>query len=298
MRPSRHHLKRLLLLTFVVSLVVGSTSMLILSSRAPSRPAAVPSSAATLSQARETYGRIPLSFEANRGQTDEEVNFIARGGGYALFLKPTEAVFALRSSDRGLSKEEQAQRSLNAEAPLSTAEPQVASRNPQSKVLRMKLVGANPVAAFEGADELAGKANYFEGDDPARWRTDVPTFGRVRYGGVYPGIDVVYYGNQRQLEYDFNVAPGADARAVSLEFEGADKLEVDDDGDLLLTLKGEIIRQPRPVIYQEVAGARRTVEGGYVIGEDGRVGFRVGDYDARLPLVIDPTLVYSTYLGG
>jgi hypothetical protein len=228
------------------------------------RPAAA--SPAPSERAREVYGRIPLSFEANRGQAEESVDFIARGAGYALSLKPTEAVFSLR--------------------------------NTESKSLRMRLVGADAAASAEGAEDLEGKANYFVGDDPSKWRTNVETFGRVRYAEVYSGVDVVYYGNQRQLEYDFRIAPGADARAVTLEFEGADKVELSDGGDLLLKVGDETIQQPKPFVYQEVSGARRAVEGGYVVERGGRVRFELGEYDSTLPLVIDPTLVYSTYLGG
>ncbi|HEY0003167.1 MAG TPA: SBBP repeat-containing protein [Pyrinomonadaceae bacterium] len=219
-------------------------------------------------QAREAYGQIAMSFEANRGQTDASVNFLARGAGYTLFLKPTEAVFVL------------------------------ARQNDKRAVLRMKLVGSDAGARAEGLDELAGKVNYFVGSDSSRWLTEAQTFGRVRYGRVYTGIDLVYYGNQRQLEYDFRVAPGVNAQAVKLEFEGADKVELNAAGELLLTLGEATMRQPKPVLYQEVAGVRRAVDGGYVIGNDGRVGFRVGEYDAQQTLVIDPVLSYSTYLGG
>ena len=118
------------------------------------------------------------------------------------------------------------------------------------------------------------------------------------YTQVYPGVDVVYYGNQRQLEYDFVVAPGRDASAIKLQFDGAEKVEVDAAGDLLLSLGKNVIRQPKPLVYQEVGGERRAVEGGYTLGADGQVGFTVGEYDAQLPLIIDPVLVYSTYLGG
>jgi hypothetical protein len=222
----------------------------------------------TPAEARAAYGQLPLSFETNRGQTDEAVNFLARGAGYALFLKPTEAVFALaRQSD-------------------------------ERAVLRMKLAGSNAGARAEGVDELAGKVNYFVGQDASRWRTGAQTFSRVRYNEIYPGIDLIYYGNQRQLEYDFRVAPGADARAVKLEFEGADKVEVSAEGELLLTLGQETVRQPKPVLYQEVAGVRRAVEGGYSVEPDGRIGFQIGEYDAQAALVIDPVLTYSTYLGG
>jgi hypothetical protein len=275
---SRAHLKQLSLSALILSLAVVSlgAAALFMSRRAPSRNISRGEvsrvDAATPSQAREAYGRIPLSFEANRGQTDESVNFLARGAGYALFLKPTEAVFVLHRAD--------------------------ASTRKASTALRMKLVGANADATFDGVDELEGKVNYFVGDDPARWRTNVPVFGRVRYGEVYKGVDVVYYGNQRQLEYDFRVAPGADARAVALEFEGAEKVEVNADGELLLTLGESVVRQPKPFIYQDVAGERREVAGGYLVERGGRVRFSLGEYDAALPLVIDPILLHSTYLGG
>ncbi|MET0645090.1 MAG: hypothetical protein ABW208_00630, partial [Pyrinomonadaceae bacterium] len=141
-------------------------------------------------QARESYGRLPLSFEANRGQAGAAADFVARGAGYTLSLTPTEAVFSLaQRSDR--------------------------SRQQPPAILQMNLVGASRSAKVAGLDELEGKVNYLIGKDPAKWRTDVPTFGRVRYAEVYPGIDVVYYGNQRRLEYDFVVAPGRDARTIA-----------------------------------------------------------------------------------
>jgi hypothetical protein len=233
--------------------------------RAPKTPAlSAEAPAPADARAREAYGRIPLSFEANRGQADGAVNFLARGAGYTLLLKPTEAVFTFS----------------------------------QTKPLRMTLEGADADATAEGSDELEGKANYLVGNDPSRWLTNVPTFARVSYREVYKGVDLIYYGNQRQLEYDFRVAPGADPRAVSLRFDGADKIEVDASGDLLLASGGSVVRQPKPFIYQEAGGARRAVEGGYEVAEGGRVRFRLGEYDASLPLVIDPVLVYSTYLGG
>jgi Calx-beta domain/Beta-propeller repeat len=277
-----------LILTSVLCLIVAP--VMSGGRKAPARPDAG-AGAQTPSQddsAREAYGLLPLSFEANRGQAEGPVDFLARGAGYALFLRSSEAVFVLRGADSGSKTVEG----------VASRSPKPETRNQKSKVLRMRLVGANADAHAEGADELAGKANYFVGDDPSKWRTNVSTFGRVRYAEVYAGVDLVYYGNQRQLEYDFRVAPGADARAVSLEFEGADKVEVDAAGDLLLRVGGETIRQPKPVVYQETAGARRAVEGGYAVERGGRVRFELGPYDAALPLVIDPVLVYSTYLGG
>ncbi|MET0648126.1 MAG: SBBP repeat-containing protein [Pyrinomonadaceae bacterium] len=258
---------------------------------------APPASQAPHERVREAYGRIPMSFEANRGQTDASVNFLARGAGYTFFLKPTEAVFVLPNADSGVEDEGAAERSLT-----TTSSPKTeAVRSkvvPRPKVLRMRLVGADASAPAKGLGELAGKMNYLVGDDSSQWRTGVPTFGRVRYAEVYPGVDVVYYGNQRQLEYDFYVAPGSDPRSVSLTFDGADRVEVDGRGDLLLTLGETVVRQLKPFIYQEVAGARREVEAGYEVGADGRVRFAVGEYDRGLPLVIDPVLVYSTRFGG
>ncbi|HZG54145.1 MAG TPA: SBBP repeat-containing protein, partial [Pyrinomonadaceae bacterium] len=238
-------------------------------------------------------------------QTDASVNFLARGVGYTMFLKPDEAVFVMaRQSGAGQAREDvgrerAAKETGDKQTAHAAARGQSAPAAAEPTVLRMKLVGARAGATVEGMEELAGKVNYFNGNDPAKWRANVPTYGRVRYKEIYPGVDVVYYGNQRQLEYDFVVAPGSDARNVSLKFEGADKVEVDEGGDLLLTVGDEVVRQLKPVVYQEVAGgARREVESGYELRPDGRVGFHVGEYDAGRPLVIDPILVYSTYLGG
>ncbi|MCA1591594.1 MAG: SBBP repeat-containing protein [Acidobacteria bacterium] len=289
MRLLTAHLRRTLLPTLILSLVISLLAApAMLSLRHAQTPSASPAEAtqhAPSAEARETYGRIPLSFETNQGQTDGSVNFLARGAGYTLFLKPAEAVFVLTRHEGDESAKRSVQKQSDNNARLT-------------RVLRMKLVGADANATVAGAEELAGKVNYFVGNDPAQWRTSVPAYGRVRYTDVYPGIDMVYYGNQRQLEYDFRIAPGADARTVSLQFDGADKVALDAGGDLLLTLGESVIRQPKPVVYQEVAGERRAIEGGYVVREGGRVGFAVGAYDAERPLVIDPVLVYSTYLGG
>ncbi len=287
---------RSLALTLVLSFVAGSLGLSFVSNfrHAPARDDA-PAATSAPTQALESYGRIPLSFEANRGQADGSVDFLARGAGYALFLKPSEATLVLSRRQTDAPP-----KGSGEDAPVAwgDARASAVNANEESKVLRMTLVGADASASAEGASELAGKVNYLVGDDPAKWRTGVPTFGRVRYASVYPGVDLVYYGNQRQLEYDFVVAPGADARAVSLRFDGADSVELDAGGDLRLTLGESVVRQPKPFVYQEVAGARREVVGGYALGADGRVGFALGEYDKGLPLVIDPVLVYSTYLGG
>jgi hypothetical protein len=163
----------------------------------------------------------------------------------------------------------------------------------------MKLVGANPAAPLSGVDELPGKANYFIGNDPKKWRRNVPTYTRVRYEEVYPGIDLEFYGTQQgQLEYDFVVAPGADPRAIRLALAGAEKLELDGRGNLHVALLTDEVRFHKPVLYQEFGGERQEVAGSFNLAGTEQVGFEVGDYDRTRPLIIDPVLAYSTYLGG
>jgi Bacterial Ig-like domain (group 3)/Beta-propeller repeat len=166
-------------------------------------------------------------------------------------------------------------------------------------VLRMKLRNANPAAKVTGEDELAGTSNYFIGNDPAKWRTKVPTYAKVKYEGIYPGIDLVYYGNQRQLEYDFIVAPGADPHRIAFDVRGAKRIRRDARGDLVLAMKmGEDeIRWHKPVAYQEKNGTRQEVAARYAISDANWVGFELAKYDVSRPLYIDP-LIYSTYLGG
>jgi len=212
----------------------------------------------------QAYGQLPLSFESNRGQTDAQVLFLARGSGSSLFITPTEAVLSLGGSS----------------------------------TVRMQLIGANPAAAAVGLVKLPGVSNYLIGNDPSLWHTNVPSFARVQEQGVYPGVDLTYYGNQRQLEYDFTVAPGADPGAIKLSFQGADSTTLDAQGNLVLHTTGGDVVEHAPVLYQESGGVRQPVSGRYAIGADGRVGFAAGAYDAGKPLVIDPTLSYSTYLGG
>jgi hypothetical protein len=242
------------------------------------------------------YGTLPLSFEANQGQSDTQVKFLSRGNGYSLFLTPTEAVIALQSpSGNG----ESGKRGIGERGKEEGGNLQSTIHNPQSTVLRLQLVGANPYAAVSGVDELPGRVNYIAGQDQTKWHTNIPTYAKVHYESVYPGVDLLYYGNaQRRLEYDFHVAPGADPTAIRLKFEGVDTLEVDAAGDLVLRTAGGELRQQRPRIYQEVAGVQQTVAGGYVIKGAREVAFHAGRYDASRPLIIDPEIVYSTYLGG
>jgi photosystem II stability/assembly factor-like uncharacterized protein len=162
----------------------------------------------------------------------------------------------------------------------------------------MQVLGANPAAPVSGLDQLPGQVNYFIGNDPSHWHTHVPTYAKVEYQQVYPGIDLVYYGNQQQLEYDFVVAPGADPSPIGLGFTGADRVEVDGQGDLVVHGGSQEVRQHKPVVYQEMSGRRREVASGFVLRGPGQVGFQLAAYDPGQPLVIDPMLTYSTYLGG
>lgn len=232
------------------------------------------------------YDKLPLTFEENRGQTDPQVKFLSRGPGYTLFLTPTEAILALKQPS-AVSGQHSAKENDGKEA-----------QQGGQAVLRMKLVGANPAPQVMGLDELPGKSNYFIGNEPRKWRTNIPHYGKVRYENVYPGVDLVFYGNQGQLEYDFIVAPGADPTAITLAFEGAEKLEMDARGDLVLHTALGHIRLQKPIVYQEVDGAKQPIRGRYVLKNQHRAGFEVSAYDPSAPLIIDPTLSYSTYLGG
>ncbi len=165
-------------------------------------------------------------------------------------------------------------------------------------VLRMKLVGANPEPRIQGLEELPGKSNYLVGSNPEKWRTNVPTYARVLYTEVYPGVDLVYYGIQGKLEYDFIVAPSANPDTIRLTFEGAEKLDVDAQGDLLLHTQVGPVLFKRPFVYQQTGADSQEIYGSYVVAADRQVSFQLGAYDATRPLIIDPVLVYSTYLGG
>src|SRR5882762_5743257 len=204
----------------------------------------------------EAYGKIPLSFEANQGQTDSRVKFLAHGQGYTLFLtRGGEALLALR---RPALKRD----SLHPAANKPAAEPESETVTP-SAVIRMSLAGANRTPQLEGANELPGKANYIIGNDPKKWRTNVPLFTKVNYRDVYPGVDLVYYGNQKQLEHDFVVAPGADPASITMAVQGAERVSLDAQGDLVLAMKNGKVRLQKPVVYQEVDGVRREIPSSY-----------------------------------
>jgi hypothetical protein len=216
----------------------------------------------------EAYARLPLSFEANEGQSDPRVLFLAHGPGYTLFL--TTAAEAVLVSGKG-----------------------------RLQMVRLELAGVNPRPEVRALEEQDAKSYYFIGNDPMRWRTRVAHYGRVRYAAVYPGIDLVYYGNAGQLEYDWVVAPGADPRCIQWRMTTALPLRLDEaSGDLELAGGGDEVRLHKPVAYQVVAGRRVAVEARYALMGGDRVSLTLGRYDAAEALIIDPILSYSTYLGG
>ena len=232
--------------------------------------AAQASSVAATTSAQATQSAVPLAFEVNAGQADASLDLLARGSGYAVGLSGGNATLVLGSGDA-------------------------------ARVLQMQLLNANAGVGASAEGLLAGRTNYFIGSDPANWHTDIANYSSVTYRGVYDGIDLRYYGNSRQLEYDFIVKAGSDVQAIALRFDGAQALSIDADGNLVLTLdveSGSAIRFLAPVAYQEGAGGREAVASRYVLGADGSVHFEVADYDHARTLVIDPVLAYGTYLGG
>ncbi|AXC16050.1 Cell surface protein (plasmid) [Acidisarcina polymorpha] len=234
------------------------------------------------------YGKLPLSFEANQGQSDPQVKFLSRGQGYSLFLTDTSAVLSLSKG-------------IPSQPKTSAMAGNAAHQRPakiKTDVVRMELAGAARGMQVSGADPLPGKANYLLGKDSSQWHSNVPTYAKVKYSNVYPGIDLVYYGNQRQLEYDFVVAPNADPNQARLHFAGAGKLKLNSGGDLEIIVEDGEIAFHKPVIYQMKDGERQPVEGSFQLMAKNSVGFRLASYDHSRELVVDPILAYSTYLGG
>jgi hypothetical protein len=231
-----------------------------------------------------------MGFEENRGQAARDVKFVSHGSGYALSLAPQEIDIAL------LRHRAMTASPLHRAAALRAL--REASKTMRTTVIRMQLEGANPAPAIAPAEPFPGKSNYFVGNNREKWVTDVPSYGRVKYSGIYPGVDVEFYGNQRHLEYDFTVAPGADPKSIALKIEGAQKLGIDSRGDLILHTTGGDAKFQKPVVYQMLGAERREVAANYALASHNRVMFAVAKYDQSLPLVIDPILTYSTFLGG
>jgi hypothetical protein len=210
----------------------------------------------------EAYGNLPITFEANHGQTDARVRFLSRGSGYSLFLTPSEVVLSLNNHSAHVRGTEY---STGFEA-MHRGHKTERGKQARTKrdVLRMALLGANLSPKVAGLEELPGKSNYFIGNDPKQWRTNVAHYSGVKYESVYRGVDLVYYGNQRQLEYDFIVAPGTNPAVIRLAFKGSRTVKINAGGELVLRTRGGEVRQRKPIVYQEIDGERREVVGRYV----------------------------------
>ncbi|GIK36978.1 MAG: hypothetical protein BroJett011_08110 [Chloroflexota bacterium] len=264
----------LIIFTLLISLMVISSRTTVPSAAAQTN---VPPNLA------KAYGKLPLRFEANQGQTDPAVRFISRGPGYSMYL--TDSGFTL---------------ALGQEQSTGIAEDAGEVPAPDILAVQMSLAGtADTLQEVVGVEQLAGRSNYLIGNNTDQWVTNVPNYRLVKYEEVYSGIDLQLYGNsQGQLEYDFIVAPGSNPHQIVMEFSGAESLELDEAGNILLRLPGgEILHQNTPVIYQEENGEQLSVAGSYMLSGD-QVRLQLGHYDEALPLVIDPVLYYSTFLGG
>ncbi len=260
---------------------------------APTRSAAAITPAAR-ARVNATYAALPLAFEANHGQVDPQVKYLARGNGYTLFLTPSDAVISLYSSARH-SEQTQAGR-LDARTPNHSRPGK--TQELSTSVVRMRLINGNSQTKVAASDRLPGKINYYLGNDPSKWQTDVGQYARVSYENVYPGVNMAYHGAQRQMEFDFIVAPGADSAPIQLGFSGARKISTDDSGNLVLSSTNGDLMLHRPVAYQKQNGARQLVDARFVLKANREVAFALGPYDRTRELVIDPSVTYATYLGG
>ena len=256
---------RLLVLSLCLTGLVNTVLVHVHSSSGDGAKA--PASRSNLATVKKSYAQIPLSFVANHGQADKKVKFVSRGSGYSLALAPTTFTLAISSG-----------------ASVS--------------VVQATLLGGNTAAKLTGSEQLPTKTNYFIGSDPQKWKTNVPSYAKVKSSGVYRGVDLVFYGNQNLLEYDFIVSPGTEPSVIALGFEGITDLRVDEKGDLLLRTDAGEIRQSKPVVYQQIDGARRFIPATYLIKDKKQIAFQIANYDRSKPLVIDPTLAFSTFIGG
>jgi len=278
LRSLRYAVSGATLTALLATAYFGSSAVAQLKSSPP------PKSSAPTSRISGAYRNLPLQFEPNLGQADASVKYLSRSPGYTIFLQPDAATFALNHLPE-----------KHKELRIATlpADP--------GNALRMKLVGANPKAAMSPEQPLGGYVNYMHGTDPSNWQTGVPTFAAARVAAVYPGIDLVYYGTQRQLEYDFVVAPGTDTEAIRLRIEGARPV-LTHEGELVLQLgeksAAQDLRFGKPSVYQRLGGKRQPVDGAFMVATNGEVGFRVGAYDHSRELVIDPVISYASYFGG
>lgn len=259
----------------------------------PATASAKPATAFTADQhgrVQASLDKLPLAFEANQGQTDPQVKYMARGNGYTVFLTANETVFAMSS---------QAPPPHSAKhgwGVPSVAGPATAKQAPAA--IYMTPIGGNSQPQISAGSELPGRTNYFIGSDPSKWQQGVKHYATVSYRDVYPGVDMAFHGQQRQLEFDFVVGPGADAGRIAMGFTGAKKLSIDASGNLLLASAAGDVVLHKPVAYQEKDGKRELVDVGFEVKNSREAAFTLGAYDHQQELVIDPSLSYATYVGG
>ena len=288
-------------------LVLTATALLVLSpdghrnSKGTASAASFASQPGTVTPAargrvQANYAALPLAFEQNQGQTDTRVKYMARGNGYTLFLTADDAVFSFYS--RPAQSESSSVRRAPETRARTLAKP--GAQKDSAAVVRMRLVGANSRAKVSASGQLPGNSNYFLGNDPSKWRSNVAHYARVSYQDVYPGINLAFHGAQRQTEFDFVVAPGANAAPIGFHFTGAKGMKTDDSGNLVISSTAGDVLLHKPVAYQEQNGARQAVDAGFVLRANNQVSFALGNYDHSRELVIDPSVsyAYSTYLGG
>ena len=231
-----------------------------------------PAEKVTKEAASHAMSRLPLLIEPNRGQTDSKVKFVARSMGYQAYLTgPATAMLEYRPSDKDTKTVD---------------------------FLTMKLAGANTAAAAEPLEPTGGVSNYILGADSSKWITNVPHYAKLRYGNVYPGVDVIYQGDNSHFRYDFQVNPGADPKAIQIAYEGGKGVSLDKDGNAVVALSSGRMIASKPVIFQEYGGQKHSVDGSYVITASNTVAFQVGAYDKSQALVIDPSDTYAGYYGA
>ena len=262
----------------VVLFFAAATCSRAQSSDSASAPTA-PASPLTKPSVAQHYGDLPLAFEPNRGQAGDPVQFLSHSTGQLLLLEQNQAVLRVVANPRAKD-----------------------GKNPagqRSDELKIRFANANPTAEILPLDIQPGKSNYFLGNDPAKWRTNVENYSQVRYKSLYPGVDLLFYGNQRMLEHDFIVQPGADYHAIALDISGSRKIRKNADGSVIIEVLGGsgTVRFSAPRIYQVRDGQDIDVSGGYRLKKN-ELAFNVGSYDKKLPLIIDPVLSYSTYVAG
>ncbi len=279
-RPRNPRPNRIFAWTLVATLILLAGFVLL---QTHGKTVAATSPAATQQRALAAYSNLPLAFEPNQGQTDPQVKYMARGNGYTLFLTNQEAVISL------LAPSKRAVRGVPQKVAQVTPAP--------DSVVRMQIVGANAQAHVTGSDVQQGVSNYFIGDDPHKWSTNVPHFAQVTYEGVYPGINLAFAGNHQALDFHFAVSANANPALIHLHFNGADKASLNQDGSLTLSATSHQLQIAKPVAYQNVNGERKEVAANFVVANDSTVSFALGSYDRAQELQIEPSLATSPATG-